>query len=305
MSLFLAQFLNGIQLGAMLFMMAAGLTLVFGIMRLINLAHGSLYMIGAYVGATTMQATQSFPLAILAAMLAAGLIGLIIEFTLFRRLYERDHLDQVLATIGLIFFFNEMMVLLWGRQAIFMEIPALLQGTVSLFSGSPYPIYRLFLIAVGIAVAIFLVWLIRHTKIGMLIRAGSTHANMVSALGVNIRLLNTLIFGLGAVLAGLAGVLSAPLLAVESGMGEPVLILALVVIVIGGIGSIKGAFVGALLVGMVDTLGRVYLPDLFRLVLDVATADAISSTLSAIFIYVFMVVILAIKPQGLFPAAQS
>lgn len=305
MSLFLAQFLNGIQLGVMLFMMAAGLTLVFGIMRLINLAHGSLYMMGAYVGATVMNTSGSFLLAIIAAMLASGSVGLIIEFVLFRRLYHRDHLDQVLATIGLIFFFNELTLMIWGRQALFMEVPSILQGTVTLFADLPYPVYRLFIIGVGIAVAVFLTWLIRRTRIGMLIRAGATNAEMVSALGVNIRFLNTLIFGLGAVLAGLAGILSAPLLAVESGMGEPVLILALVVIVIGGIGSIRGAFVGALLVGLVDTLGRAYLADLFNLFLDSNIASTIGSSLASIIIYLLMVIILVIKPQGLFPATQS
>ncbi|MEA3292695.1 MAG: branched-chain amino acid ABC transporter permease [Pseudomonadota bacterium] len=304
MQLFLEQLLNGLQLGCMLFLMAAGLTLVLGIMHLVNLAHGSLYMIGAYIGATVMAASGSFLLALAAALAGTALIGMLMEFTMLRRLYDRDHLDQVLATFGFILFFNELTRIIWGRQALFMDVPSALAGTVELFPGAPYPAYRLFIIAAGILVALFLRWLILRTRLGMLIRAGALNATMVSALGVNIRWLNTLVFGLGAMLAALAGVLAGPILAVEAGMGESVLILTLVVIIIGGLGSVKGALVGALLVGLVDTLGRAYLPGLFRLFLDASAADAAGASIASIAIYLLMALVLAVRPQGLFPVQK-
>ena len=284
--LFIEQVLNGLQLGTMLFLMAAGLTLVFGIMHLINLAHGSLYMIGAYVAATVQQATGSFTLGLLAALPAAALTGMAMEAIALRRLYDRDHLDQVLATFGLILFFNELVKILWGPQAYFMAVPEALSGSVEILPGAPYPAYRLAIVATGIAAALFLYLLITRTRIGMLIRAGATNREMVNALGVNVDRLYMLVFGLGAALAGLAGVMAGPLLALEVGMGENILILAFVVIVIGGIGSVRGAFVAALLVGLADTFGRVLLP----------------GALSEMTIYILMAAILIWRPQGLFPA---
>ena len=284
--LFIEQVLNGLQLGTMLFLMAAGLTLVFGIMHLINLAHGSLYMIGAYVAATVQQATGSFTLGLLAALPAAALVGMAMEAIALRRLYDRDHLDQVLATFGLILFFNELVKIVWGPQAYFMAVPAALSGSVEILPGAPYPAYRLAIVATGIAAALFLYLLITRTRIGMLIRAGATNREMVNALGVNVDRLYMLVFGLGAALAGLAGVMAGPLLALEVGMGENILILAFVVIVIGGIGSVRGAFVAALLVGLADTFGRVLLP----------------GALSEMTIYILMAAILVWRPQGLFPA---
>ncbi|WP_439514437.1 branched-chain amino acid ABC transporter permease [Oceanibaculum nanhaiense] len=284
--LFIEQVLNGLQLGTMLFLMAAGLTLVFGIMHLINLAHGSLYMIGAYVAATVQQATGSFTLGLLAALPAAALTGMAMEAIALRRLYDRDHLDQVLATFGLILFFNELVKIVWGPQAYFMAVPAALSGSVEILPGAPYPAYRLAIVATGIAAALFLYLLITRTRIGMLIRAGATNREMVNALGVNVDRLYMLVFGLGAALAGLAGVMAGPLLALEVGMGENILILAFVVIVIGGIGSVRGAFVAALLVGLADTFGRVLLP----------------GALSEMTIYILMAAILVWRPQGLFPA---
>ena len=284
--LFIEQVLNGLQLGTMLFLMAAGLTLVFGIMHLINLAHGSLYMIGAYVAATVQQATGSFTLGLLAALPAAALVGMAMEAIALRRLYDRDHLDQVLATFGLILFFNELVKILWGPQAYFMAVPEALSGSVEILPGAPYPAYRLAIVATGIAAALFLYLLITRTRIGMLIRAGATNREMVNALGVNVDRLYMLVFGLGAALAGLAGVMAGPLLALEVGMGENILILAFVVIVIGGIGSVRGAFVAALLVGLADTFGRVLLP----------------GALSEMTIYILMAAILVWRPQGLFPA---
>ncbi|MFP4032153.1 MAG: branched-chain amino acid ABC transporter permease [Desulfococcaceae bacterium] len=305
MLLFLEQVLNGLQLGVMLFLMSAGLTLVFGIMGVINLAHGSFYMIGAYVGATVALKTGSFLLGLLAALPAAALAGMIVEAVVFRRLYKREHLDQVLATFGLILFFNEMTRIVWGRQPLFMTMPDWLSGAVEIIPGVPYPAYRIAVIAVGLAVAFFLYLLFTKTRLGMQIRAGASNRAMAGALGVNIRLLYTLVFGLGTLLAGLAGAMAGPILAVEAGMGESILILTFVVIVIGGIGSVKGAMAGALLVGMVDTLGRAFLPTLFRLFLSPAYADGIAAPLASMSIYILMAIVLVWRPRGLLPASTA
>ncbi|HYH19223.1 MAG TPA: branched-chain amino acid ABC transporter permease [Azospirillum sp.] len=295
------QGLNGVQLGVMLFLMAAGLTLVFGIMDLINLAHGSFYMVGAYLTALFARTFDSFALALPAAVLATAALGLLVEVTTLRTLYRRDHLDQVLATFGLILFFNELIRILFGPVPIFLNPPAALAGTVDLF-GLTYPAFRLAIIGVGVAVAAFLWVLIAHTRVGMLIRAGATNREMVTALGVDVRLLFSLVFALGCGLAALAGAMAGPVLAVQVGMGEQILILTFVVIVIGGIGSVRGALAGALLVGVVDTLGRAMLPGLFRLFLDPASANGVGAALSSMLIYVLMAVVLAIRPRGLFPA---
>jgi branched-chain amino acid transport system permease protein len=302
MLLFVEQLLNGLQMGIMLFLMSAGLTLVFGIMQVINLAHGSFYMIGAYVGATVTAGTGSFLLGLLAALPAAALAGMLVEMLVLRRLYSRDHLDQVLATFGLIMFFNELTRILWGRQPLFMDVPRWLSGSIELIPGVPYPSYRLAVIAVGILVAVLLYLLFTRTRIGMQIRAGASNREMAGALGVNIRLLYTLVFGLGTLLAGLAGVMAGPILAVEAGMGESILILTFVVIVIGGIGSIRGALVGALLVGFVDTLGRAFLPVLLRLVLAPAHADVAAASLASMSVYLLMAAVLVWRPTGLMPS---
>jgi branched-chain amino acid transport system permease protein len=302
MLLFFEQCLNGLQLGIMLFLMSAGLTLVFGIMQVINLAHGSFYMIGAYVGATVASSTGSFLLGIVAALPAAACTGILVEWIVLRRLYSRDHLDQVLATFGLIMFFNELTRIIWGRQPLFMDVPPWLNHGVDLLPGLTYPAYRLAVIFVGLSVALFLWLLFSKTRLGMQIRAGAVNREMVAALGVNITLLNTLVFGIGTLLAGLAGVMAGPIFAVESGMGESILILTFVVIVIGGIGSIRGALAGAILVGMVDTLGRAFLPTLFHIFFHSTNADAVAASLSSLGIYILMGVILVWKPRGLFPA---
>ena len=302
MLLLIEQVLNGLQLGFMLFLLSAGLTLVFGVMNLINLAHGSFYMVGAYVAATVMQASGSFMLALLVSLGAAALCGLAVEIIVLRHLYQRDHLDQVLATFGLILFFNEATRMIWGRQPLFMQIPDFLSASVEILPGIPYPLYRLVIIAVGLLVAVGLFVLIKHTRLGMRIRAGASNRQMIAVLGVNIRWLYSLVFALGTMLAGFAGAMAAPLFAVESGMGESILIPVFVVIVIGGIGSVKGALLGALLVGLVDTLIRAFLPTLLLSLFASSSANSIAASLASMGIYLLMAGILAFKPRGLFPA---
>jgi branched-chain amino acid transport system permease protein len=302
MTLALEQILNGFQFGIMLFLMAAGLTLIFGIMNVINLAHGCLYMIGAYGAALVAARTGSFLLAVPAGLLAAGIAGLIIEFVVIRKLYDRDHLQQVLATFGLILFINEGATILFGRTPLFVGMPSFLSGSVEIIPGIPYPTYRIAIMVVGLLVALGLYLLVNKTRIGMLVRAGSTNREMVRALGVDIRLLYTVVFGLGALLAGLAGLMAGPLIAVQVGMGEQILILTFVVIVIGGLGSIRGAFYGALIVGLTDTLLRAFLPGLLKTFMNASEADALGAGLSSMGIYLVMALVLLIRPQGLFHA---
>ncbi|VVE43571.1 ABC transporter permease [Pandoraea pneumonica] len=304
LTLFIMQCLNGLQLGVLLFLMAAGLTLVFGIMNFVNLAHGSLYMMGAFIAATVYNHTGSFALAAIAIIPAMLIIGLIVELIALKTLYDRDHLDQVLATFGLILFFNELARMIWGPSPYYMEVPEWLGGTVDLF-GLQYPAYRFLIIVVGLAVALGCYLLIHRTRIGMLIRAGATHRQMVGALGVNIVLLNSLLFGLGAILAGIAGLMAGPILSVQPGMGEPILILTMVVIVIGGIGSVRGAFLAALIVGVVDTVGRTLLPTLLRSLMERSTADTAGPALASMLIYLVMAAVLAVRPQGLFPVKHG
>jgi branched-chain amino acid transport system permease protein len=303
-ALFVEQLLNGLQLGVMLYLMAAGLTLIFGVMGLINLAHGSLFMVGAFACAAVASWTGSFWLAIVAALGAAAAAGALVEIFVIRRLYGREHLDQVLATFALILVFSEATRWVFGPFPLYLDIPPLLQGTVPLPGGSRYQIYRLAIIGVGIAVAIGLYLLISRTRLGMRIRAGESDREMIAALGVDIRTLYTVVFALGAALAGLAGAMIGPLQSVQVGMGEPVLILAFVVIVIGGIGSNRGALLGALLVGVVDTLGRAMLPSILSLFFGPSAAASVGAALASMLIYLMMVFILAIRPRGLFPAGS-
>ncbi|KQY98198.1 ABC transporter permease [Pseudolabrys sp. Root1462] len=303
MTLFIEQCLNGLQFGLLLFMLAAGLTLVFGIMDLVNLAHGSLYMVGAYFAATFTAFTGSFVLGAVLALLATLLVGMVVEVVAMRRLYGRDHLDHVLGTFGLILFFNESVRLIWGPAGLALPLPAWLQQPISIL-GFQYSAYKFSIIVVSLIVAGGLYALVMRTRIGMLIRAGASNREMVGALGVNIKLLYTLVFGLGAALAGLAGLMQAPILTVQIGMGENILILAFVITVIGGIGSIRGALVAALLVGFIDTLGRSYLPDMLREVLSPAAASTLAPALSSMLIYLLMAIVLIVKPEGLFSAGQ-
>jgi branched-chain amino acid transport system permease protein len=300
--LVLEQTLNGLQLGVMLFLMAAGLTLVFGIMNLVNLAHGSFYMVGAYLATYFYGVTGSYLLGIALGLAGTLAVGVAVELVALRKLYERDHLDQVLATFGLILFFNELAAMLWGRAALYTNIPDYLSGHIDLLPGLRYPLYRAVIIGVGISVAALLWYVVARTRLGMLIRAGASNRTMVAALGVNIRVLYTLVFGFGAALAGLAGLMAGPIYVVQPGMGELILIEVFVVIVIGGIGSIRGALAGALLVGMVDTLGRAFLKPTLAMVLSPAAAQAAGPALASMLIYVLMAAVLALKPRGLFPA---
>ncbi|MCF3594036.1 branched-chain amino acid ABC transporter permease [Rhodobacteraceae bacterium LMO-12] len=297
------QILNGLQSGVMLFLMSAGLTLIFGVMGLINLAHGSLYMVGAFAAASVAAATGSFTLALIAALAASAIAGVLVEVIVIRRLYARDHLDQVLATFALILIFSEGTRWAFGSFPLYLDVPAALSGPVHLPGGIAYPAYRLAIIGIGFAVAAALFLLIAKTRIGMRIRAGESDREMIGALGVNISVLYTAVFALGAALAGFAGALVGAIQSVQVGMGEPVLILAFVTIVIGGIGSIRGALVGALLVGLTDTLGRVLLPLAFGVFMDPSSATSIGGALSSMSIYILMAGVLLFKPTGLYGSA--
>ena len=302
---FIEQCLNGVQLGMLLFLLAAGLTLIFGIMDLVNLAHGSLYMIGAYFAATFAAVTGSFIAGALLALAATLLVGMAVEVIAIRRLYGRDHLDHVLGTFGLLLFFNELVRLIWGPAGMTLPLPSEMLTAVQVLPGVYYPAYRIVIIAMTLVVALLLYVLVMRTRIGMLIRAGASNREMVGALGVNIKLLYTLVFGLGAALAGFAGLMQAPILTVQIGMGENILILAFVVIIIGGIGSIRGAFVASIFVGLVDTIGRAFLPDLLRLFLSTNAASTLGPSLSSMMIYMLMAAVLVFRPEGLFPASRK
>jgi branched-chain amino acid transport system permease protein len=285
-ALLLQQLLNGLQLGVTLFLLAAGLTLVFGIMDVINLAHGSFYMVGAYLTAWLTREGGSFALGLAGAVTLTMLLGLAVERVVVRRLYARDHLDQVLGTFGLLLLVDELVHLAFGPQPIFLDPPAALSGQVAIL-GAPYPAFRLAILGVGLLTALFLWWLIARTRTGMRVRAGASNREMLGALGVDVGRLFALIFALGVGLAALAGAMAGPVYAVRLGMGDDVLILTFVVIVVGGVGSVRGALIGALLVGVVDTLGRAFLP---------------SAALATVAIYVLMALVLAVRPQGLLPA---
>jgi len=300
---FFEQFLNGIQLGMLLFLLAAGLTLIFGIMDLVNLAHGSLYMLGAYFAATFADWTDSFLLGALLALAATAVTGMLLEVIAVRRLYGRSHLDHVLGTFGLLLFFNELVRLIWGPAGMTLSLPSEMLNAVEVLPGLFYPLYRLVIIGVTLVVAVLMYLLIMRTRLGMLIRAGASNREMVGALGVNIKLLYTMIFGLGAALAGFAGLMQAPILTVQIGMGENILIAAFVVVTIGGIGSIRGAFTASLLVGLADTVGRAFVPDLLHTFLGDSASSSLGRALSSMMIYLVMALVLIARPEGLFPAA--
>ncbi len=302
LTLLIVQTLNGLQFGVLLFLIAAGLTLVFGVMDFINLAHGVQYMLGAYLAVMFYALTGNFLIALVLALAAALLLGLLLEFTVFRHLYDRDHLEQVIATFGIILFLNQGVKVVWGAAPLSLPIPDMFAGTIVLSPGILYPIWRLMIIGAGLAVALILYLLVSRTRVGMLVRAGATHARIVSALGIDIRRLFMIVFGFGTMLAAFAGVMIAPILSVEPGMGDSVLILAFVVIVIGGIGSMRGAFIAALLIGLVDTLGRSFSIDILRLVMPPSPARTVGPAIASMLIYVLMALVLYFRPAGLFPA---
>lgn len=295
------QALNGIQLGVLLFLIAAGLTLVFGIMDLVNLAHGSLYMIGAFFAATFAAWTDSFLVGVVLALPATLLVGVVLEVSVLRTLYVRDHLDQVLATFGLILFLNELTRIIWGPAGLSIALPPPLNRPIELAFGIHYSVYRIVIIGVGLTVALGLYVLVTRTRVGMLIRAGASNRTMAGALGVNIQLLFTLVFGIGAALAGLAGMMVTPISQAQIGMGEQILILAFVVIVIGGIGSVRGAFIASIVTGLIDTMGRSFLDVGLLVIMPPNAAETAGPALSSMLIYIFMAAVLFFKPQGLFP----
>jgi len=280
---FAVQLLNGLQYGLLLFLIASGLTLIFGVMGIINLAHGAMYMIGAYLAFDLTQRTGNLWLAILFGLPIALLLGLVIERLFLDTLYRRDHLYQVLLTFGLILVLDEAQRIIWGSDVHSVAVPALLSGSIQLTETLSYPVYRLFVAGVCLAMAGLIYWVIRHTRLGIVIRAGAANRDMVEGLGLNIRMLFTLIFSAGVGLAALAGMLSAPLSSIYPGMGDAVLITCFVVVVIGGIGSIKGTFFSALLIGLASTFGPVLLPGL-----------------ASVIIYLIMAAVLLVKPRGLF-----
>lgn len=299
--LFTIQMLNGLQLGVLLFLLAAGLTLVFGIMDFVNLAHGSLYMMGAYFCATLTQLTDSFLLGVVLALPLTALLGWLVELIVVRALYTHDHLDHVLATFGLILCFDTAVDYIWGPTGMAIPLPEFLNGQVTLFGGLEFPVFRLVIIASGLLVAALLYVMVAHTRLGMLIRAGASNRTMVMALGVDIGKLFALVFAVGAAFAGFAGMLIAPITEASIGMGNDIIIVAFVVIIIGGIGSIKGAFVAAMIVGLIDTMGRSFLDQLLKVFMSAQNAETSAPALSAMAIYILMAVVLAFRPQGLFP----
>ncbi len=300
MQLLFEQVLNGVQLGLLLFLMAAGLTLIFGVMDFLNLAHGSLFMIGAYIATTIIDKSGSFFAGLAGGIVLTIIVGAIVERLGLSAFLKRTHLDQVLATYAIILVANDAVRMIWGDSGLTISVPPSLQGYVEII-GVPYPIYRLFIVASGIAVAVGLYILIQRTRLGMIIRASASNGEMAQALGANVPVLFASIFALGAALAAFAGILAAPILTVQSGMGDNILILALVLVVIGGIGSIRGAFVAALLVGLVDTIGRAYIPSVLHLMFTPATASAVSAAVSSMLVYVLLAFVLLLKPEGLLP----
>jgi branched-chain amino acid transport system permease protein len=301
-ALLIVQVLNGLQLGLLLFLIAAGLTLVFGVMNFINLAHGVQYMLGAYLAVMFYAMTGNFLAALTLALAASLALGLLLEFAVLRHLYDRDHLDQVIATFGIILFLNQGVKFAWGAAPLSLPIPEIFSGSVVLMPGLLYPVWRLVIIAAGLATAAALYGLVAYTRVGMLVRAGASNAGMVSALGIDIHRLFMIVFGFGTMLAGFAGIMIAPILSVEPGMGDTILILAFVVIVIGGIGSIRGAFLAALLIGLVDTLGRSFAVDVLRLVMAPSPARTVGPAIASMLIYLLMALVLYVRPAGLFPA---
>jgi branched-chain amino acid transport system permease protein len=301
-NLLITQLLNGLQLGLLLFLLASGLTLIFGIMDFINLSHGSFYMIGAYFCGSVVAKTGSFLAGILLGLAGMFIVGALVEWFIARKLYRSDHLDHVLVTFGLILIFDTLVHMIWGAAGMAIPLPDALNGQITIGS-LVFPVYRTLIIAAGLLVAAILFILVTRTRLGMLIRAGASNRNMVEALGVNINRLFLVVFALGAAMAGLAGMLIAPITEASIGMGNDIIIVAFVVVIVGGIGSIKGAFYAALILGLIDTMSRSYLDVVLNLAMPVAYAETAAPALSAMLIYILMAAVLAFRPQGLFPPA--
>jgi branched-chain amino acid transport system permease protein len=301
-NLLITQLMNGLQLGLLLFLLASGLTLIFGIMDFINLSHGSFYMIGAYFCGTVVAKTGSFITGVIVGLLGVFAVGALVEWLIARKLYRQDHLDHVLVTFGLILIFDTLVHLLWGASGMAIPLPDVLNGQLSVGS-LVLPTYRLLIIVAGLLVAAILFILVTKTRLGMLIRAGASNRTMVEALGVNIDRLFLVVFALGAAMAGLAGMLIAPITEASIGMGNDIIIVAFVVVIVGGIGSVKGAFYAALIIGLIDTLSRSYLDRLLTLAMPSNYAETAAPALSAMLIYILMAAVLAFRPQGLFPIA--
>ena len=301
-SFVIEQMLNGVGYGFMLFMLAAGLTLVFGVMDTMNLAHGTLFMLGAYFAATLHERCGSFVLAVLLAVVLTVVVGALLEMALMRRIYARSHLNQVVATFGVILLADDLVKWLWGPAPVAASTPAALAGPIELGFGLVYPAYRVVILCAGLLVALLLYLVVNHTRVGMLVRAGASNRHMAEMMGVRVKSVFTLIFLIGAALAGVAGSLMGPLTSVQVGMGESILIPALVVIVVGGIGSVRGSFIAAMLVGVVDTAGRAFIPPLLRAFASPTLAADVGPALASLTMYLLMALVLSFKPTGLFPA---
>jgi branched-chain amino acid transport system permease protein len=290
--IFLIQLLNGVQYGLLLFLVASGLTLIFGIMGVINLAHGSFYMLGAYLAWSLTAQLGDFWLALLAGFVLSVVLGMLLEWLFIRHLYRRDHLQQVLLTYGLILIFAELRSIVWGDDVHSVAVPTLLAGSIPLTETLAYPVYRVWLSIVCVVLAAGMYYLIQHTRLGMMVRAGASNREMTQSLGIDIGLLYRLVFAFGVALAAFAGMLAAPVSSVFPGMGNQVLIICFVVVVIGGIGSVKGAMAAALLIGLVDTFGKVVEFEIggFRVLPELAGMS----------VFVMMAIVLLWRPEGLF-----
>ncbi len=303
-NLFIAQLMNSVQLGLLLFLLASGLTLIFGIMDFINLSHGSFYMMGAYFCGSVVARTGSFLAGVITGLVGVFVLGALIEWLIARKLYKEDHLDHVLVTFGLILVMDTLVHLIWGPSGLSIPLPNVLNGQI-VIGTIVFPTYRTLIIVGGLAVAAILYLLVAKTRLGMLIRAGASNRDMVESLGINIDLLFLIVFAIGAAMAGFAGILIAPITEATIGMGNDIIIIAFVVVIVGGIGSIKGAFYAALIIGVIDTMSRSYLDDFLKLLMEPQFAETAAPAISAMLVYILMAAVLAFKPSGLFPPAGS
>ena len=303
-NLFIAQLMNSVQLGLLLFLLASGLTLIFGIMDFINLSHGSFYMMGAYFCGSVVARTGSFLAGVITGLVGVFALGALIEWLIARKLYKEDHLDHVLVTFGLILVMDTLVHLIWGPSGLSIPLPDVLNGQI-VIGAIVFPTYRTLIIVGGLAVAAILYLLVAKTRLGMLIRAGASNRDMVESLGINIDLLFLIVFAIGAAMAGFAGILIAPITEATIGMGNDIIIIAFVVVIVGGIGSIKGAFYAALIIGVIDTMSRSYLDDFLKLLMEPQFAETAAPAISAMLVYILMAAVLAFKPSGLFPPAGS